>query len=128
MPETPTPDELAREAKRRQLAYNASFLPNPERERQGEAASWTLKKRVHDIIETETEDGDGLLIWVFVKLNVGTTMQRDLEYDDDVVLMIVYLEQERQHIRFYHATWSREGYVGKNGENMIKEAQAGRFM
>lgn len=86
------PKDLVEEAKRRQQEYADQFIKDPRREQQTQLLAATLHKRVHDIATFPDNNGDEVLMIVYID-----NAKRDFETGDKAIVQIVLSEPGNTH-------------------------------
>jgi hypothetical protein len=82
------------------------------RTRQRDLASKTWNKRVHDIVDLEDNYGDNVFLWIFAEPD-----RTEVKEGEVVIVMMVFMEQDRQGILFEEATVKKGKYY--HGSELI---------
>lgn len=119
MADNPTPEEIAAKQHEIEIKNAAQFVKNRKKERQRALASKTLGQLVHDIIEFEDDRGDDVIVWVYRE-----PRGRDIVEGNKAVVMILFLEQNRQGTVFDEVTFKGGRYWTDKNENLVLKIKA----
>lgn len=121
-------DKFQEETDKRNAERAAALVTDANKDRQRAAAAKILNKRVHDIIEFDSEFGDDVVAIIYVPLKVGTSLQRDILLADEVIVQVLYLEPARMMVHFVEGRYNGKDYVDLKGEKILAKAAKGLYL
>lgn len=117
-----TKESIAAEAERRQAELRGQFVQDAKRTRQHTLAGNLLNKKVHDIIPFPDNNGDDVVVFVYIDLRTS-----DFKSGDKATVMIVLSEPQKQRLYFEEVIVRDSRYYLPDGQVLVQALMAGTY-